>query len=199
MRCLSIMLAAVGLQLGGTRVALAQQEPAPATIRLQSEDLERGQYGHQQNFYFLPPGKTGENYQSAGFFGQKLRPYISSSPDAVAELNDYRRQKTLFLINKTLQLSAVAVYGSQVFSDGFPTYASPTQVVAAGVIVTTLLSTIFINRHTNEYLKQAVEDYNANLPEDGHGAIWPRLRPAAMGLATTAQGQPVLAVCWRLR
>ncbi|RZJ61377.1 MAG: hypothetical protein EOO58_01880, partial [Hymenobacter sp.] len=63
----------------GARAAWAQQA-APATIRLSPEDLERGRLGSQSRFFFLPPGKTGEDsYQSAGFFGQKLRPYISSS------------------------------------------------------------------------------------------------------------------------
>jgi len=178
--------------------AQAQQVPALSTIRLSPEDLERRGQGVQQNFFFLPPGKTGEAYQSAGFFGQKLRPYISSSPEAVADLNKYRRQKTLYLIDRGLLLGSVAVYASQVFSHGDPVYFNSTQQVAAGVAVVSILATIFINRHTNEYLKQAVDDYNTGPTAGRKGALWPWLRPTGVGLAGTAQGQPVVALHWQL-
>lgn len=178
--------------------AQAQQAPASSTIRLSPEDQERGQYGHQQNFFFLPPGKTGENYQSAGFFGQKLRPYVGSSAPAVAELDKYRRQKTLFLLDRALLVGGVGLYGSQVFSHGDAVYFNSTQQVAAGVVAFSLLATLFINRHTNEYLKQAVDNYNSDLPTSRRGSLWPRLRPAGVGVATAAQGQPVLALRWQL-
>jgi hypothetical protein len=176
----------------------AQQLPALSTIRLSPEDLERGQHGVQQNFFFLPPGKTGEDYQSAGFFGQKLRPYISSNPEAVGDLNHYRRQKTLYLIDKGLLLGSVVVYASQVFSHGDPVYFNSTQQVAAGVAVVSILATAFINRHTNEYLKQAVDSYNSGPAGGRRGALWPRLRPAGVGLAGTPQGQPLVALRWQL-
>lgn len=177
--------------------AQAQQAPAPTTIRLSPDDLERGRYGAQQNFFFLPPGKTGEDYQSAGFFGQKLRPYISSSPAAVAELDSYRHQKTLFLVDKAVLLGSVGLYASQVFKEDKPQYLSTTQQVAGGLAVASLVATLFINRHTNEYLKQAVDNYNSE-PVKRHSAVWPRLRPAALGVAATPQGQPVVAARWQL-
>ena len=62
----------------------------------------------------------------------------------------------------------------------------------------TLLATIFINRNTNGYLKQAVDNYNTDVPANRHGAVWPRLRPAGLGVATTPQGQPMLALSWHL-
>jgi hypothetical protein len=181
-----------------TTPAQAQQVPALSTIRLSAEDLERGQQGVQHNFFFLPPGKTGEDYQSAGFFGQKLRPYISSNPEAIAELDKYRRQKTLYLVDKTLLFGSVAVYASQVFSHGDPVYFNGTQQVAAGVAVVSILATIFINRHTNEYLKQAVDNYNSGPAAGRKGALWPLLRPAGVGLASTPQGKPVMALRWQL-
>jgi hypothetical protein len=182
----------------GARTAWAQQA-APATIRLSPEDLERGRHGSQSRFFFLPPGKTGEdNYQSAGFFGQKLRPYINSSPTAVAELNNYSRQKTLYLVDKGLLVGSVILYASQVFREDEAQYFTSTQRVAAGVAVVSLVATLFINRRTNEYFKQAVDNYNSDLPAQRRGAIWPRLRPTDLGVATTAQGTPVLALRWQL-
>jgi hypothetical protein len=182
----------------GTVSAQAQQLPMLSTIRLSPEDLERGQHGVQQNFFFLPPGKTGEDYQSAGFFGQKLRPYINSNPEAVAELNDYRRQKTLYLVDKAFLLGSAAVYASQVFSHGDPVYFNGTQQVAIGVAVVSILATTFINRHTNEYLKQAVDNYNSGPVAGRKGTLLPRLRPAGVGLASTPQGQPLVALHWHL-
>jgi hypothetical protein len=175
------------------------QQAAPAAIRLSPEDLERGRYGSQSRFFFLPPGKKGEDdYQSAGFFGQKLRPYISSSPTAVAELNNYSRQKTLYLIDKGLLVGSVIVYASQVFREDEAQYFTTTQQVAAGAAVVSLVATLFINRHTNEYFKQAVDNYNSDLPAGRRGALWPRLRPNGLGVATTTQGTPVLALRWQL-
>jgi hypothetical protein len=178
--------------------AQAQQTSPLSTIRLSPEDQERGRQGVQQNFFFLPPGKTGEDYQSAGFFGQKLRPYISSNPEAVADLNNYRRQKTLYLIDKGLLIGSVAVYASQVFSHGDPVYFNSTQQVAAGVAVVSILATAFINRRTNEYLQQAVDTYNSGPAAGRKGALWPRLRPGGVGLASTLQGKPVIALRWQL-
>ena len=188
----------LSLSVAGTiSTSLAQSKPT--TIRLSPEDQERGQYGPQRNFFFLPPGKTGEdNYLSAGFFGQKLRPYISSSPTAVAEIDNYRRQKTLYLVDKGLLIGSVILYASQVFKEDEAQYFTSTQQVAAGVALVSLVATLFINRRTNEYFKQAVDNYNSDLPAQRRGAIWPRLRPTDLGVATTAQGAPVLALRWKL-
>ncbi len=190
---------AASLTAGLTTTAQAQQK-APATIRLSPEDLERGQYGRQRSFFFIPPGVavSEDNYKSAGFFGQKLRPYLQNSPTAVAQLDKYRHQKTLFLVDKGVFLSSVVVYATQVFGHGENQYFNGTQQVAAGVAVVSLLGTLFINRNTNSYLQQAVDNYNTDLPSSRHGALWPRLRPTGWGVAATAQGQPVVGLRWQL-
>ncbi len=186
---------AAGLSLSAHSVA-AQQAP-PTTIRLSPEDLERGRSGVQQNFYFLPPGKTGEdNYKSAGFFGGGLRPYLAGDAEALSSLDAYKRQKTLYLVDKAVLLGAVGLYASQVFGHGEAQYTNGTQLAAGGLAVASLIGSIFINRNTNEYLKEAVNSYNTNAP-GAHGALWPRLRPSGLGLATQS-GHPVLALRWQL-
>lgn len=182
---------------GSVTTACAQAKPT--TIRLSPEDQERGQYGAQRNFFFLPPGQTGEdNYLSAGFFGQKLRPYLKSSTTALTELDKYSRQKTLYLIDRGVLVSSVIVYGSQVFGHGDAQYLSGTQQVAIGAAAISLVATLFINRQTNNYLKQAVDNYNTDSPGTRHGALWQRLRPVGVGLGATAQGQATLALRWQL-
>jgi hypothetical protein len=184
-----------GLLLGSAAVARAQV--APATIRLLPEDAQRKQNGNQHNFYFLPPGVTGENYQNAGFFGQKLRPYLAGNEEALTNLNYYRRQKTLFLIDRVMAVGALGVYGQQVFEkDKFPQYFSDVQKVAAGVFVTSLLATIFINNNTNQHFQRAVASYNASKSQ---GTLWHRLQPAGVGVGSTMLGQPTLALRWKLR
>ncbi|RZL13381.1 MAG: hypothetical protein EOO62_08285 [Hymenobacter sp.] len=181
---------------GSSHPATAQAT-GPPTIRLQPEDLERGQYGPQLNFYFLPPGQTGENYVNAGFFGQRLRSYLGSNQQALTELDKYKRQKSLFLADRVLLLGSVVAYGVQVPKDGGAQYTSPGQIAAGSTFVVSLLATLFINRHTNEYFKQAVDNYNTDLPATRRGSLR-QLRPASFGLAATPQGRPVLALGWRL-
>jgi hypothetical protein len=193
-RWLAAASLAAGLSLASQPVA-AQQ--APNTIRLSPDDEGRGQYGPQSNFFFLPPGKVGEdNYQSAGFFGNKLRPYLAGNAAALAELDHYKGHKTAYLIDKAVLVGSLGLYASQVFGHGDAQYFNSTQQVAAGLAVASLLGTIFINRHTNEYLKQAVDNYNNRTPGT-HGTLWPRVRPAGVGVASTA-GHPVLALRWQL-
>jgi hypothetical protein len=179
--------------------AAAQQAPeAPATIRLLPEDAQRGLNGHQHNFYFLPPGATGENYLNAGFFGQKLRPYLASDAEAVAQLDLYKRQKTQFLIDRIVAVGAFGVYGQQIFAHGDRQYFNSTQQVAGGIFVASLLATLFINRNTNSYLQRAVGAYNGT-NHMGHSAVWPRLRPAGFDFGQAATGQPTLGLHWAVR
>lgn len=186
----------IGLLLGAAPGVRAQQAPA-TTIRLLPEDAERRRNGNQHNFYFLPPGITGENYQNAGFFGQKLRPYLSGNEEALTNLDHYRRQKTLFLIDRIVAVGALGVYGQQVFEkDEFPQYDSGLQLAAGGVFVASLLATIFINQNTNEHFQRAVQSYNAG---KSHGTLWHRLQPAGVGVGNTWQGQPTLVLRWELR
>ena len=194
-RWLTIFSVATALSVSA-REARAQQA-VPATIRLSPEDLERGLNGHQHNFYFLPPGKTGEDYQNAGFFGGKLRPYLAGNARAVRELDNYKRQKTAYLIDKAALVGGLGLYGSQVFSHGDPVYFNGAQAAAAGVVVASLVATIFINRHTNQYLLQAVDNYNTDRPAK-HGTLWPRLRPTSLGLGASASARPMLALRWQL-
>ena len=183
------------LSLGFAAPALAQQPPL-ATIRLLPEDAQRGLNGHQQNFYFLPPGVTGENYVSAGFFGQKLLPYLGSNVEALANLNRYKRQKTAYLIDRVVAVGAFGVYGQQIFAQDKRQYFNGTQRLALGVLATSMVATLFINRNTNSYLQRAVGSFNA---ERGYGTFWPRLRPTSLAVGQAATGQPLLAVRWALR
>lgn len=173
--------------------ALAQQ---PATVRLLPEDAERGLNGAQHNFDFLAPGVSGNQYQTAGFFGQKLRPYLAGHDEALAYLDQYRRQKTVFLIDRILAVGAFGLYGQQIFSGDTPQYFNNTQKVAIGVFAASVLATIAINRNTNSYLQHAVRSFNEGLTQ---GPFWPRLRPSTIGLAALPTGQPLLALGWRLR
>ncbi|MBF9141251.1 hypothetical protein [Hymenobacter properus] len=188
--------AAAATALIFTALASAQAQQAPATIRLHPDDAARGLNGAQHNFEFLPPGVGGEQYQSAGFFGQKLRPYLVSNPEAVAFLNKYRRQKTLFLVDRVVAVGSFGLWGQQIFAGDEKQYFNNTQKVALGVFATSLLATVFINRNTNTYLKRAVEAYNAG---SAHGSVWPRLRPTTVGLGLTPAGQPVLGLRWAVR
>ncbi|OGX89883.1 hypothetical protein BEN49_00870 [Hymenobacter coccineus] len=178
---------------------LAAAQANPATVRLQPDDAARGLSGPQHNFYFLPPGKTGEDYQNAGFFGQKLRPYLGTNAEALSNLTDYRRQKTLFLADRLVAVGALGLYGSQVFTkDGGQQYFNGAQQVAAGLFVASLLATIPINRHTNKHLQQAVSAYNNGLT-GAQGSQWQRWSPSTAGLRLGLQGTPLLALGWSLR
>ena len=174
--------------------ALAQQ--TPSSIQLLPEDAERGLNGPQHNFDFLAPGTSGDNYKSAGFFGQNLRPYLAGNPEALAHLNDYRRQKTLFLIDRLVAVGAFGLYGQQILGNGERQYFNTTQQAAIGLFAASALATTFINRNTNSHLKRAVMAHNTSI---AHHSPWPRLRPTAMGLAASPTGQPLLALRWALR
>ena len=186
--------AAAALIFAGAAAAQAQQ--APATIRLHPDDASRGLSGAQHNFDFLPPGVGGENYQTAGFFGQKMRPYLAGNPEALAQLNQYRRQKTVFLIDRVVAVGSFGLWGQQILAGDEKQYFNNTQKVALGVFATSLLATVFINRNTNTYMKRAVEAYNTG---PGHSRVWPRLRPTNVGLGLAPAGQPVLSLRWALR
>ncbi len=173
----------------------ARAQQAPATIRLLPEDAQRGLNGHQQNFYFLPPGVEGEKYVNAGFFGQKLRPYLGSNVDALDNLNRYKKQKTYFLIDRAVAVASFGLYGQQIFGNGEKQYFNGTQQIALGVFAASLLATLPINRNTNSYLQRAVGSYNG----PGRSSFWPRLRPSAVGLGPAPTGQAVVALRWSLR
>ena len=178
-------------------VATAVAQHGPATIRLAPDDATRGLNGPQHNFDFLAPGVDGDNYQTAGFFGQKLRPYLANNAEAVAYLDAYRRQKTLFLIDRLVAVGSFGLYGQQILAHGDQRqYFNGTQQVALGIFATSVLATIFINRNTNSHLLHAVEAYNVG---PTHTSRWPRLRPTSVGVALVPTGQPLLAVHWTLR
>lgn len=183
----------------GSSAAVRAQQAAPATIRLQPEDLERGLNGQQRNFYFLPPGATGESYESAGFFGQKLRPYLAGNTEALDNLNQYRRQKTLFLAERLVFVGTVSLYGQQVLAGDKKEYFNATQQVALGVAAASLLTNILISRNTNHHLQRAVEAYNAGPPGSRRGSLWQRAQPTNLGLQCTTAGRPLLALGWSLR
>ena len=181
-------------------MAHAQQAAVPATIRLQPADLRRDHNGQQRNFFFLPPGIIGENYVGAGFFGQRLRPYLVGNTEALDNLNDYRRQKRLFLTERLVFVGAVSLYGQQVLAGaGDQQYFNPTQRVAIGVAVTSLVANIFITHNTNIHMQRAVDAYNSAVDESRRGSLWQRVQPSALGINCTRTGQPLLALSWGLR
>lgn len=184
------------LVLSGSFLGAALAQTAPTTVRLEPNDAERGLNGPQHNFDFLAPGKGGDQYQTAGFFGQKLRPYLAGNEEALNHLNDYRRQKTLYLVDRLLAVGSFGVYGQQIFANGERQYFNNTQKAAIGVFATSVLATVFINRNTNKHLQRAVTAYNADV---AHSRGWPRLRPSSIGLGAAPTGQPLLAVRWALR
>ncbi|MDO7850021.1 hypothetical protein [Hymenobacter convexus] len=179
-----------------TALTSAQAQQAPATIRLHPDDVTRGLNGPQHNFDFLPPGVGGDQYQSAGFFGQKLRPYLAGHPEALAYLDQYRRQKTAFLIDRVVAVGSFGLWGQQILIGDERQYFNNTQKVALGIFATSILATVFINRNTNTYMKRAVESYNGS---PAHGSVWPRLRPTTMGVGLAPTGQPVLGLRWAVR
>ena len=189
LRSVAVMVMSISL----LSPVLAQQSSA---IQLLPEDAERGLNGPQHNFDFLAPGTSGDNYKSAGFFGQNLRPYLAGNPKALAHLNDYRRQKTLFLIDRLVAVGAFSLYGQQILGNGERQYFNTTQQAAMGLFAASVLATTFINRNTNSHLKRAVMAHNTGVAR--HSA-WPRLRPTALGLAASPTGQPLLALRWALR
>lgn len=174
--------------------ALAQQ--VPGSVRLLPEDEARGLGGPQHNFDFLAPGASGDNYQTAGFFGQKLRPYLAGNTEALAHLNEYRRQKTFYLIDRLVAVGSFGLYGQQILAHGDRQYFNSTQQAAIGIFATSLLATVFINRNTNSHLQRAVKSFNNNV---AHGGTWQRLQPAAIGFAAAPTGQPLLSLRWALR
>ncbi|WP_088844305.1 hypothetical protein [Hymenobacter gelipurpurascens] len=183
----------------GSLAAHAQQAPT-TIIRLSPEDRERGLNGVQKNFFFTTglQGKPSD-YQSAGFFGQKLRPYLAGNEEALDNLNRYRRQKWLFLAERLTFVSAVGLYSQQVLAKTeYQQYHNNTQKVAVGVAAASLLSNIFISRHTNEHIQRAIEAHNAGLPAARTGMLQ-QLRPSALGLSASQTGQPLLALRWNLR
>ncbi|MCA8831759.1 hypothetical protein [Hymenobacter pini] len=183
----------------GLSVAAQAQHAAPV-IRLSPEDQQRGLNGVQKNFYFAT-GEAGssEDYQSAGFFGQRLRPYLAGNQEALDNLNRYRRQKWLFVAERLTFVGAVGLYGQQVYAHPEKEeYFNNTQQVAVGIAAFSLLSNVLISRNTNSHFKRAVEAHNAGAPAARTGMLQ-QLRPSTVGLAASRTGRPLLALSWNLR
>lgn len=173
----------------------AQQ--APTILRLSPEDQGRGLNGSQKNFYFAPQGST--DYQNAGFFGQRLRPYLAGNEQALDHLNSYRRQKWLFLTERLTFVGALGFYGQQVLAgEGEQRYFSNPQKAAIGVAAASLLANVFINRNTNTHFQRALEAHNAGM-SSAHRGVFQRLAPTGVGLTAAPTGQPQLALRWSLR
>ena len=170
-------------------------------IQLSPEDRERSLNGVQKNFYFSPKATPADSdYQNAGYFGQKLRPYLAGNQEALRNLNRYRRQKWIFLAERLTFVGSVAVYGAQTFSgNGEQHYFSNPQKVTVGIAAASLLSNILITRHTNEHFQRAVDAHNAGLSSAHDTGVLQRLLPSGVGLAVAPTGQPQLALRWQLR
>ncbi|RAK66732.1 hypothetical protein [Hymenobacter edaphi] len=184
------------LLFGAAAPALAQQTPvAPGTsIRLSPEDQDRGLNGVQKNFWFTTGG--GEQYKNAGFFGQRLRPYLVDE-QAIASLDRYRRQRWLHLAERAVFVGSAGLYAQQVFSADKPQYFSGPQKAAIGVAVVSLIANSFITRHTNEHFIRAVEAQNATSPAARRMGM-ERAMPDLLGV-TAPTGRPQLLVGWTLR
>ncbi|TGE19938.1 hypothetical protein [Hymenobacter elongatus] len=180
----------------------AQQAPSSEApfVRLSPEDKGRGLNGVQHNFFFATTeGSRDQDYTNAGFFGQRLRPYLAGNQDALANLNRYRLQKWLYLGERLTFVGAVALYGQQVLAgEGDQQYFRDTQKAAIGVAAFSLLSNVLITRHTNEHFQRAVEAHNAGL-SSAHTGILQRLAPSTIGVAAAANGYPLLALRWNVR
>jgi hypothetical protein len=175
----------------------AHAQQTPSILRLSPEDQGRGLNGTQKNFYFAPQGT--DEYQNAGFFGQRLRPYLAGNDQALEHLNSYRQQKWLFLAERLTFVGALGFYGQQVLAgEGEQRYFSNPQKAAIGVAAASLLANVFISRNTNTHFQRAVEAHNASWPA-ARGGVFQRLSPAAVGLTAAPTGQPQLALRWNLR
>jgi len=164
-------------------------------ITLSPEDKVRGLNGAQTNFYFALDSDT--EYQNAGFFGQRLRPYLAGNAEALDYLDSYRRQKTLLIGERLVFFGAVAFYGQQVLSGDKQVYFNSNQKVAIGLAAASLLSNLFISRNTNQHFQRAVATHNSSLPTS-YREVLRRLAPTAVGI-TAPSGQPQLAMRWNLR
>ena len=164
-------------------------------ITLSPEDKNRGLNGGQSNFYFSLDNSN--DYQNAGFFGQRLRPYLAGNAEALDYLNSYRRQKTLLIGERLVFVGSIAFYGQQVLAGDKQTYFNDKQKVAVGVAAASLLANVFISRNTNHHFQRAVEEYNSELPTSYHNLLR-RLSPTSVGLMAPT-GHPQLAMSWSLR
>lgn len=186
------------LFVGAAAPVLAQQKNVPVApgvdIRLSPEDRDRGLNGVQKNFWFTTG--DGEEYKNAGFFGQRLRPYLTDE-QALASLDRYRRQRWLHLSERLVFVGAVGVYGQQVLSGDKLQYFNNTQKAAIGVAAACLISNALITRHTNEHFIRAVEAQNATSPAARRMGIQ-QVLPTMFGV-TAPTGRPQLLVGWTLR
>lgn len=171
----------------------AQQ--APTVIRLSPEDQDRGLNGPQKNFYFATGSE--QKFQNAGFFGQKLRPYVADNPEALKNLNHYRRQKWLYLGERLVFLGSLSLYSQQVLAKDEKQYFSQAQRGAIGVAVASLLANVLVSRNTNEHFRRSIEAYNAGQPAARTGALQ-RLAPSGVGI-TAVGTHPQLALRWSVR
>ncbi|WP_162910843.1 hypothetical protein [Hymenobacter oligotrophus] len=184
------------LALGLAGVAHAQAPKKPVQyIKLSPEDQDRGLNGRQKNFWFAT-GNT-EDYQNAGFFGQRLRPCVAHDAEALASLNRYRRQKWMLLGERAVFMGAAGVYAQQVLSGDEQQYFNNTQKVAIGVAIGSLLSNALITHRTNEHFIRAVEAHNATLPSARRMGFM-QVKPDVLGV-TAPTGRPQLLVGWTLR
>ncbi|TYZ13344.1 hypothetical protein FY528_02735 [Hymenobacter lutimineralis] len=164
-------------------------------LQLSPEDQDREYNGPQKNFFFQVEGE--KEYRDAGFFGQRLRPYLAGNAQAEEHLNNYRRQKWLYLGERAVLLGAIGVYGQQVLAKDEQQYFNDTQKGAIGVAAVSLLANILINRNTNWHFRRALEAHNANLPS-AHAQSWQQVLPTNVGVAALG-GRPQLVLRWSLQ
>ena len=181
------------LLLGTAHAQVAENSQLPIT--LSPEDKNRGLNGEQSNFFFALGSST--DYQNAGFFGQRIRPYLAGNQEALDNLNRYRRQKALLLSERMVFVSSVVLYAQQTLAGDKQVYFNDKQKVLVGVAMASLLSNVFISRNTNHHFERAVDEYNSGLPVSYRSNILRRLSPTAVGFVAPT-GLPQLAMRWSL-
>ena len=182
--------------------ATAEEVPVsvqPRWIDLDATDWPRGTHGWQTNFtYYVGLDPAPHN---AGFFGQRLRRDLTAmgglAPDVTLALNRYRRQKSLFLVERFLFVGTLMVSGADLINVNHSLFPR-SEAAFVGLAFASLVSNFWISRHSNAHLQRAVMDYQGSLIPQKSAGWAPHLRPAFGGVAPQRGGGVGVVVGWQL-
>jgi hypothetical protein len=139
-------------------VKKAEQTYKFPIISLTEEDAKRMYGGPHNNFYYYMGTSLQE--KNAGFFGQKLRTDLEASPDAVKELNKYRNLKYIYLAERGLFITSLALYAEHVANAPGREYFAPPQRIYIGMAIGSLIINHLLSRTTNKHMFRAIDEYN---------------------------------------
>jgi hypothetical protein len=105
----------------------------------------------------------GEEMQNVGYTGKKLKPYISSSPEAIKYLKKYRSARYKSTILQWTFIVPTIIYIGSVYSTGEP--FSGGQVVLLVLGVSSLTGYFIYDSKIEKTLKLAIESYNKSIGE----------------------------------